>query len=377
MIPNMFRVLLFSVFTLTHAYVFWRISSVPFVIRHASRKTVRIVGLILWVLLFCGLFLGHGGSGPWAAVLELLGMNWLGILLLALVSLLMVEVGTGFGLLFHRITPVLRGWALTVAGILSIVAMVQGARPPVVEDYEVAVSDLPKEMDGMVIVGIADLHLGSLIGKAWLQKRVSEVNAQKPDMVVLLGDILEGHGPSQHLLVPIFRRLSAPLGVWAVPGNHEAYGDYQKALDLMEEAGLQVLCNRWVEIRPGFVVAGVEDLTIVRRRGKVPNQVSRTLEARPEGATVLLSHTPWQIEAAAEAGTDLMLCGHTHGGQIWPFGYLVRLVYPLLAGEYHVDGMTVIVCRGTGTWGPRMRLWHPGEISRVTLRRAIRRANKG
>ncbi len=82
-----------------------------------------------------------------------------------------------------------------------------------------------------------------------------------------------------------------------------------------------------------------------------------------------LSHTPWETEKAANAGVDLMLSGHTHGGQIWPFDYLVRRRYPLLEGRYEIDGMTVIVCRGTGTWGPRMRLWRPSEIQQVTLRR--------
>lgn len=368
MIPNMFRILLFSVCTLMHAYVFWRLSSVPVVIHHVSRRGVWMVGLILWALLFCGLFWGHGGSGAISGLLELLGMNWLGVLLLAVVCLLFVDAGTGFGVLCRRIAPVLRGWALAVAAVLSAVAMVQGMRPPVVEEYEVSIQGLPKEMDGTVITGLADLHLGSLLGQEWLEKRVSQVNAQDPDMIVLLGDILEGHGLSRQPLVPVFRNLSAPLGTWVVPGNHEAYGNYHASLRLMEEAGLKVLCNRWVEIRPGFTVAGVEDLTTARRQGKPPHQISHTLKDRPPGTTVLLSHTPWQIQAAAGAGTDLMLCGHTHGGQIWPFGYLVRLVYPLLAGEYRVDNMTVIVCRGTGTWGPRMRLWHPGEILRVTLR---------
>jgi predicted MPP superfamily phosphohydrolase len=82
---------------------------------------------------------------------------------------------------------------------------------------------------------------------------------------------------------------------------------------------------------------------------------------------VLLSHTPWQADRAARAGAELMLSGHTHGGQIWPFGYLVQTAYPLLAGRYDVDGMPMIVSRGTGTWGPRMRLWHRSEILRVTL----------
>ena len=85
--------------------------------------------------------------------------------------------------------------------------------------------------------------------------------------------------------------------------------------------------------------------------------------------TILLSHTPWEAEKAAGAGVDLMLSGHTHGGQIWPFSLLVGLRYKLLAGYYDVDGLPVIVCRGTGLWGPRMRLWKPGEILHLTLRK--------
>ncbi len=96
--------------------------------------------------------------------------------------------------------------------------------------------------------------------------------------------------------------------------------------------------------------------------------MSKTLANRPPGATILLSHTPWQAEKAAKAGAGLMLSGHTHGGQIWPFSYLIRLVYPLLGGRYEVSGMTVIVCRGTGSWGVRMRLWRPAEIIRVKLK---------
>ena len=97
------------------------------------------------------------------------------------------------------------------------------------------------------------------------------------------------------------------------------------------------------------------------------NVLSQALLGRPPGGTILLSHTPWQAESAASAGAGLMLCGHTHGGQVWPFGYLISIMYPLLEGRYEVGGMPVIVCRGTGTWGPRMRLWRPSEILRVTL----------
>lgn len=136
----------------------------------------------------------------------------------------------------------------------------------------------------------------------------------------------------------------------------------------MKLDGVKVLHNEWSELSPGLVLAGVHDLTRNHRSGSGADLVTEALSGRPSGAAIFLSHTPWQAEQAAAAGAGLMLSGHTHGGQIWPFGYLVRRVYPLLGGRYDVNGMTVLVCRGTGTWGPRMRLWRPGEILRVTLR---------
>jgi hypothetical protein len=237
----------------------------------------------------------------------------------------------------------------------------------VIKSYEVRLSDLPLEMDGTVLIAMSDLHIGSLLDKKWLAARIAQVQAQQPDLVVLLGDLFEGHGQPPRELISDLGRLSASLGVWAVPGNHEFYGTRNKSLSLIQEAGIQLLRNRWAEVRPGFVLAGVEDLTVHRRFGWDGNPMEQALSDRPSGTTVFLSHTPWQAEKAANAGVGLMLSGHTHGGQIWPFSYLVRLKYPLIGGRYKVNDMTIIVSRGTGTWGPRMRLWKPGEILRVTL----------
>ena len=218
------------------------------------------------------------------------------------------------------------------------------------------------------MVLLASNKEGSLIGKRWLAARVAQVRQEQPDLVVLLGDIFEGHDQPQEELLPILRRLSAPLGVWAVTGNHAFHGRDNKSIHLIDAAGFKLLRNRWAEVRPGFVLAGVDDLTAKYRAGRGGDFISQALADRPPGVTVLLSHTPWQAERAASANASLMLSAHTHGGQIWPFGYLVRRIYPLLGGRYEVGGMPVIVCRGTGTWGPRMRLWRPGEILRVTLR---------
>lgn len=198
--------------------------------------------------------------------------------------------------------------------------------------------------------------------------RVAQVQALRPDLVVLLGDVFEGHGPPQEQLLAGLNQLSAPLGVWAVPGNHEHYATRDGAAPAVGEPHIQTLRNRWVEVSRGLILAGVEDLTAARRSEQGNTPVEQALADRPPGATILLSHTPWQTELAAKRGVGMMLCGHTHGGQIWPLGCLFRTRYPLLSGRYEVGGMTVLVCRGTGTWGPRMRLWRPGEIMQITLR---------
>jgi predicted MPP superfamily phosphohydrolase len=196
---------------------------------------------------------------------------------------------------------------------------------------------------------------------------VIQVQEQQPDLVVLLGDIFEGHGRTHDELVPVLSQFAAPMGVWAVLGNHEFYGGERTSTSLMHKAGIHLLRNTNVVIRPGLVLAGVDDLTIRRWSGKGSDDITKALTNRPAGTTILLSHSPLLVDTAAKHGIQLMLSGHTHGGQIWPFGYLVRRWYPYFAGVYTVNPMTLIVSRGTGTWGPRMRLWRPGEILRITL----------
>jgi len=262
----------------------------------------------------------------------------------------------------------LRGVALLVGVGLSVVAVVQGERAPVVRDFEVRLPGLPVELDGTVVVAMSDLHLGTLLGPSWLEARVAQVQALRPDVVVLLGDVVEGHGPPVTHLLPALRQLSAPLGVWGVTGNHESHGGSEPSARVLDEAGIGLLHDRSTELRPGLVLAGVDAPGSRARMTRTGDTLIKALGGRPPGGTVLLSHSPSNAEQAARQGAGLMLSGHTHGGQIWPFSYVVGLVYPLLAGRYQVEGMTVLVCRGTGTWGPRMRLWSPSEILRITLR---------
>jgi hypothetical protein len=206
----MFGTILISVCTLMHIYVFWRIASVPFVNRHVPLYLLIVTGVLLWAIFFIGRQFHHSGTGTLVATVELFGMLWMGTLFLLFIPLLAMDIISGFGFLMPRLAPSLRGWALFVGGVLSVIALFQGLRPPVVQSYEVRLPGLSDEMDGKVLVAMSDLHLGSLIGKQWLAARVAQVRKEQPDLLVLLGDVFEGHGPPREELLPILRRLSAP-----------------------------------------------------------------------------------------------------------------------------------------------------------------------
>ncbi len=364
----LFITVVLAVWAGMHGLVFWRLGSVPWVAAHGSRRTLVWTAVALGASYPLARFLNSRGLAAVGEPLEFIGANWVGVLFLLFAALGLVEVLTAGGWLLSGLAPVLRGWAAAAALALAVIALVQGLRPPVVREYEVRLAGLPPERDGLVLVAVSDLHLGTLIGKAWLTRLVARIDGLKPDAVVVVGDLVDGEVGRLESLLPVLRTLRAPLGVWAVTGNHEYYAGLERSIGLLETAGFTVLRDTRAEVALGLTLAGVDDLTARRQFGNSGRPLEKALVGHAAGGVVLLSHSPWDARSAAAGGAGLMISGHTHNGQIWPFSYLVRLIYPLMGGRYEVDGMPVIVCRGTGTWGPRMRLWLPGELLRIRLR---------
>lgn len=364
----MFIVVLILVITLMQAYLFWRIASLPWFAEGARRKQLWLVALLIWLFFFGGGVLGHDSRGAISSAIESLAMLWLGVLFIASTVMLAVDLATGFGLWAKRYLVIVKVTGLMLAGVLVVVALVQGIRPPVVVQHDVALTGLPPELDGTTLAVLSDMHLGSQLGADWLAERVKQVQELSPDIIVLPGDSFEGHAAPDEALLPGLSEFKAPLGVYAVAGNHEHFGDTEAIIDLLERAGIQWLQDDWLYLVPGLVLAGVDDLTRRWRNGETGDIASVLDDVPEEYATILLSHSPLQVEQAAAAGANLMLSGHTHGGQIWPFGYIVQQFYPYLVGRHEVSGMSLIISRGTGLWGPRMRLWHPSEILLITLR---------
>ena len=337
-----------------------------------------MTGGAFWLFFFLGRMFHHREGGLLFELLELLGMQWMGILFLLAVPLLASELPTGFGFLLpEKITLRIRTAALGLGMLLVLIAHVQGLRSPAVEQYEIPVRNLSAQADGTKIAVLSDLHIGEmLLDASWLNDRVQQVQAVNPDCIVLVGDLFE-RSSYPVLLSQALRQFSAPLGVFAVRGNHDALRPDRPDTtgEILADSDITLLNNEWVQLDDGLILAGIDDLTTARRRGEDGQKnLSLALNNRPAGAAILLSHTPWSVEQAADAGVDLMISGHTHNGQIWPFNYLVRTRYPFLAGQYSVKGMMLFVSRGAGTWGPRMRLWQRGEIALITLRSSTRQS---
>lgn len=366
----MFSLILNVVGSVLHLYCTWRIGSLPMVRRRVGLRGWCVASVVVWVIYITGVRIGDEPVGLIAWVMSQFAFHWLMTLFLVGLCLFAVDVATGFGYWKPRRLGALRQWALGVGAAMVVIALVQGLRPPVVTHHEVALQGLPAQLDGTTLAAISDMHIGAGIGRDWLAARVEQVQALKPDLVVLIGDLTEGEAGLVPGLEETLRRLRAPLGVWAVTGNHEFHGDTPATIALFESAGIRWLRDQAVELRPGLRLAGIDYLREHTQNGSPETALLKRLAGPGDGAALFLSHVPLQVEAAADAGFRFMLSGHTHGGQVWPFGYLVRQRYPYFLGHYRVGDMQLIVGRGTGTWGARMRLWQPGEILHITLRSA-------
>jgi predicted MPP superfamily phosphohydrolase len=270
-----------------------------------------------------------------------------------------------------------RGRAAAAAGIAAFaggVALASALRRPSVRRVELALARWPAALDGFRIAQLSDLHIGSLLGARFATQVVELVNAHEPDLIAVTGDLVDGGVRQLATEVAPLSRLRAPHGVFFVTGNHDYYSGADAWLDQVRALGMRALRNDRVTIGEGeasFDLAGVDDHHADLFGGDHGEDVPRALAGRdPRRAVVLLAHDPTTFKRAADLGIDLQISGHTHGGQLWPFRYLVRLAVPFVAGPYRRGAALLYVSRGTGFWGPPMRLFAPAEVTEIVLRRA-------
>jgi predicted MPP superfamily phosphohydrolase len=257
---------------------------------------------------------------------------------------------------------------------VTLIGLFNARRRARVVETDVPVDDLPDALHGFCIVQISDVHVGSTIKRGYVQAIVDAVNALEPDVIAVTGDIVDGSVRDLAQHVAPLSALRARYGAFLVTGNHEYYSGEAHWTREFRRLGLKVLLNEHVAlVHAGatLVLAGVTDYTAHHFNPSHRSDPAAALaNAPPAAVKVLLAHQPRTASAAAAAGFDLQLSGHTHGGQFWPWNHFVRFQQPYTAGLHRLNKLWIYVSRGTGYWGPPKRFGAPSEISKLRLVRA-------
>ncbi|MBF9129431.1 metallophosphoesterase [Plantactinospora sp. S1510] len=246
--------------------------------------------------------------------------------------------------------------------------------PPQIDRVQIPLAKLPRSMDGLRIATVSDIHIGPLAGRAHTERIVATINRLDADVVAVVGDLVDGTvGELGDAAAPL-RDLRARYGSFFVTGNHEYYSGVEEWVVEVDRLGLRVLQNQRQEIlaRGGVLdLAGVNDLAGDTLDVAAGPDFDAALGGRDPGRpVVLLAHQPINVYEAAKHGVDLQLSGHTHGGQIVPFSYLVGLQQPVVSGHATIDGTQLYVTNGAGFWGPPVRVGAPPQVTLVELRSA-------
>lgn len=331
-------------------------------------RVATIAIIVLFVLMMSGFLAFRALPRSVATPIMWIAYTWLGVLFFLFLSIAATDLVRVFAL---RGTPedperrlmimrMLAGAAALFGFGASGIALASALSRVKVAKVSVAIARLNTRAK---IVQISDVHVGPTIGKGFIEDIVASVNALDPDVIAITGDLVDGTVEQLAEHVAPLAKLRAKHGVYFVTGNHEYYSGAEDWIAHLRTLGIRVLRNEHVRIggEDGFDLAGIDD-------NSARPDLRRALAGRDDArACVLLAHQPRGIELANQLGVDLQLSGHTHGGQMFPWGFAVRLQQPFVAGLHKLSRAQIYVSRGTGYWGPPMRLGAPAEISEIEL----------
>jgi uncharacterized protein len=373
-----FFAIAFSIMGSAHYYVWARLvrdSALPQPWGRIATVAIVVLFIVLLGSFIVSRFVSRTAAGPlmWVAY------TWLGVVFFLVTSLAASDLLRVITLRFADLPPddperrlavsrffgagaALLGLGASGAGLASALS------PVAVERVKVKIA---KAMGSRYrIVQISDIHVGPTIGRRFIEDLVARVNALSPDLIAITGDLVDGSVEELRAQIAPLAQLRAKHGVFFVTGNHEYYSGADAWIAHLRSLGVRVLRNEHVQIdgEAGFDLAGIDDHSA---RGMAPghgSDLEKALAGRDDArACVLLAHQPKGIDLADRLGVDLQLSGHTHGGQLFPWGLLVRLQQPFVQGLHKLARAQIYVSRGTGYWGPPMRVGAPAEITEIEL----------
>ena len=349
----------------------------------AARLLLAAVLLMSMLLIPLGLVARRIAPPPLADRL-----GWAGLLCMGLFSTLMVLTllrDAALGLLWavDFLAPgwLELAWWRTVSaqavpllgGLSALLGFLNARRTAAVVRVDVPIRGLPLAWQGFTVAQISDIHVGPTIRQRYVRRIVERVNTLQADLVAITGDLVDGRVHELAAQVAPLADLRSRHGTFFVTGNHEYYSGAHAWIEELRRLGLTVLLNEHVVIAAGdagkpLVLAGVTDFSAGHFDPAHRSDPARALAgAPPEAVRVLLAHQPRSAAAAAEAGFDLQLSGHTHGGQFYPWNLFVRFQQPFTSGLHRWGALWVYTSRGTGYWGPPNRFGSPSEITCLRL----------
>ena len=388
---------LFLISSLLHAWVGWRIAPAL-----DGFVAFEHGGALFWVLLVASALLMPMGlmARRFYSRAVTVALTWLGLIFMGLFSSLFVLTLLRDGVLVlawlasaissivgvdsdtaHALLGSLQTLSAAFVPILGVAVTAWGfwnaRRTARVVRVDVPIVGLPAALHGFTVAQISDIHVGPTIKHAYLSRIVARVNALGADMVAITGDLVDGRVADLQQHVQPLALLKSTHGTFFVTGNHEYYSGAHAWIDELRRLGLTVLMNEHVVLRHGragqdpaqMVLAGVADFTAHHFDKAHRSDPAAAMRGAPVDATMrmLLAHQPRSAQAASDAGFDLQLSGHTHGGQFWPWNHFVQFQQPFTSGLNKVKDLWVYTNSGTGYWGPPKRFGVPSEITHLRL----------
>ncbi|MDB5771218.1 MAG: metallophosphoesterase [Burkholderia sp.] len=368
-------IIIFLTLGLLHAYIGMRV--LPHLPVNPAITMLGVVWLVAsFVLMPAGLFSHAIKSQTLSDRITWAGMFAMGLFSSLLVLTFVRDIVLLCAAILHAQTDALVTWSAAavalLTGVVTLIGFINARRVARVVDVEVPITGLPDTLSGFTIVQISDIHVGPTIKHGYLDAIVNAVNALDADIVAITGDLVDGSVKNLAPHTAPLARLKSRHGTYFVTGNHEYYSNAHAWIAELRRLGLTVLLNEHVILKhrnASVLIAGVTDYTAHHFDETHRSDPHAALAGAPAhlAVKILLAHQPRTASVAADAGFDLQLSGHTHGGQFFPWNFAVPLQQPYVSGLNRLHKLWVYTSRGTGYWGPPKRFGAPSEITRVRL----------